>query len=62
MLCKSCDSLLVPGVTATHRVRGIYFIQPYTPTIGGRCIYSGTPLLEVIDTSKDTFSFPVISS
>ncbi|CAI8024688.1 Ribonuclease P protein subunit p21 [Geodia barretti] len=28
MLCKGCDSLLVPGVTATHRVRGIYVLTP----------------------------------
>ena len=27
MMCKSCDSLLVSGVTATHRVRGIYTIS-----------------------------------
>lgn len=25
MLCKSCDTLLVPGVTSTHRVRGIAY-------------------------------------
>ena len=26
MLCKSCDTLLVPGVTCTHRIRGVFVV------------------------------------